>query len=61
MVARSGDYALALKGNQKVLRKNVAELFDSPPKPEKIYVHQGVGKGHGCAERRMASICHDVG
>ncbi len=61
VVARSGDYALALKGNQETLHADVAEYFDHPPKPEKVFVHQEVGKGHGRVERRTASVCHEVG
>ena len=61
VVARSGDYALALKGNQPTLHADVADYFDAPPKPEKIFVHQEVGKGHGRVERRTASVCHEVG
>ena len=61
VVARSGDYALALKGNQETLHGDVAEYFDNPPKPEKVIVHQEVGKGHGRVERRTASVCHEVG
>ena len=60
-VARSGDYALALKGNQETLQGDVVEYFDTPPKPEKVFVHQEVGKGHGRVERRTASVCHEVG
>ena len=46
VVARSGDYVLALKGNQEALHGDVADDFDNPPKPEKVFVHQEVGKGH---------------
>ena len=55
-VARSGDYALALKGNQETLHGDVAEYFDNPPKPEKVFVHQEVGKGHGRIPGQFAPV-----
>ena len=58
-VARSGDYAPALKGKQETLHGDVAEYFDNPPKPEKVFAHQEVGKGHGRVERRTARVCHE--
>lgn len=64
MVARSSDYALALKGNQKVLRKDVAELFDSPPKPEKSMYIKALAKATGApsgawpASATMSADCN---
>ena len=61
VVAQSGDYAPALKGNQETLHGDVAEYFDNPPNPEKVFVHQEVGRGNGRVERRTASVCYEVG
>ncbi len=60
IVARGGDYALALKGNQETLREDVAEYLDNPPESAELLSHQEVGKGHGRVERRTATVCHDV-
>ena len=60
IVARGGDYALALKGNQETLRADVAEYLDNPPESAELLSHQEVGKGHGRVERRTATVCHDV-
>ena len=61
IVARGGDYALALKGNQGTLHEDVAEYLDTPPESAELLSHQQVGKGHGRVEKRTATVCHDVG
>ena len=61
IVAKGGDYALALKGNQGTLHEDVAEYLDNPPESAELLSHQQVGKGHGRVERRTATVCHDVG
>ena len=60
IVAKGGDYALALKRNQGTLHEDVAEYLDTPPKSAEILSHQQVDKGHGRVERRTATVCHDV-
>ena len=60
IVAKGGDYALALKGNQGTLHEDVAEYLDNPPESAELLSHQQVGKGHGRVERRTATVCHDV-
>ena len=61
IVAKGGDYALALKRNQDGMREDVAEYLDNPPASAELLSHQQVGKGHGRVERRTATVCHDVG
>ena len=61
IVARDGDYALALKGNQGTLHEDVATYLDNPPESAKLLSHQQVGKGHGRVEKRTATVCHDIG
>ncbi len=60
IVAKGGDYALALKGNQGTLRADVEEYLDNPPASAKLLSHQQVDKGHGRVEKRTATVCHDV-
>ena len=60
IVAKGGDYALALKGNQGTLRADAAEYLDNPPESAELLSHQQVGKGHGRVEKRTATVCHDV-
>ena len=60
IVAKGGDYALALKGNQGTLREDVEEYLDNPPESAKLLSHQQVDKGHGRVEKRTATVCHDV-
>ena len=45
IVAKGGDYALALKGNQETLRADVSEYLDNPPESAKLLSHQQVDKG----------------
>ena len=61
IVARGGDYALALKRNQGTLHEDVATYLDSPPASAELLSHQQVGKGHGRVEKRTATVCHDIG
>ena len=60
IVAKGGDYALALKGNQGTLHEDVATYLDSPPASAELLSHQQVDKGHGRVEKRTATVCHDV-
>ena len=61
IVAKGGDYALALKRNQGAMHADVAEYLDNPPKSAELLSHQQVDKGHGRVETRTATVCHDVG
>ena len=60
IVAKGGDYALALKGNQGTLHEDVATYLDNPPASAELLSHQRVDKGHGRVEKRTATVCHDV-
>ena len=60
IVARGGDYALALKRNQGSLHEDVATYLDTPPASAELLSHQQVGKGHGRVEKRTATVCHDI-
>ena len=60
IVAKGGDYALALKGNQRTLHEDVTTYLDSPPASAELLSHQQVDKGHGRVEKRTATVCHDV-
>ena len=61
IVAKGGDYALALKGNQGSLHEDVKLYLDDPTRQGDFLTHQEVDKGHGRVERREAAVCHDVG
>ncbi len=61
IVAKGGDYALALKGNQGTLHEDVATYLDNPPASAELLSHQRVDKGHGRVEKRTATVCHDAG
>ena len=60
IVAKGGDYALALKRNQGTLHEDVATYLDNPPASAELLSHQRVDKGHGRVEKRTATVCHDV-
>ena len=60
IVAKGGDYALALKRNQDGLHEDVSEYLDNPPESAKLLSHQELDKGHGRVEKRTATVCHDV-
>ena len=61
IVAKGGDYALALKGNQGSLHEDVKLFLDDPARQGDFLTHQELDKGHGRVERREAAVCHDVG
>ena len=61
IVAKGGDYALALKRNQDGTYEDVAEYLANPPESAELLSHQQLDKGHGRVERRTATVCHDVG
>ena len=61
VVAKGGDYVLALKGNQETLHEDVKLYLDDPARQEDFPSHQEVGKDHGRVEQRTASVCHDIG
>jgi predicted transposase YbfD/YdcC len=60
IVDQGGDYALALKGNQGMLHKDVSTFLDDPA-AEAITIHTTVDAGHGRIETRAATISTSIG
>jgi len=60
IVARGGDYLLALKANWPVLHQDVAEFFDNPPKDMLELEHQTTDGDHDRIEERHHTVCHKV-
>jgi predicted transposase YbfD/YdcC len=58
IVAKKGDYVLALKGNQPGLSQNI-QLFINEP-ATKTVVYEEVNGDHGRLERRTLTVCEDV-
>ncbi|MDP4025024.1 ISAs1 family transposase [Methylobacterium sp. NEAU 140] len=59
IVARGGDYLLALKGNRPATHDDVVRFFAAPG--DLIAdTHQTVDNDHGRLEHRRHSVCHDV-
>jgi len=60
VVARGGDYVLALKGNQGTLHADVGLFLDDPLLvPDSA--HTDVDGGHGRIETRTAMVSTDIG
>ena len=57
ILAKGGDYLLALKGNQKSLHNEVALFFDVA---HDLDTHTTTDADHGRIEIRHASVCHAV-
>ena len=61
ILARGGDYLLALKGNRPATFGEVEAFFAAPPPPEApVRTHQTVDGEHGRIETRRHAVCHDV-
>jgi predicted transposase YbfD/YdcC len=60
IVARGGDYLLALKANRPVLHQDVVEFFDRPPKDMLEAEHHTTDGDHGRIEERHHVVCHKV-
>lgn len=60
IIARGGDYVLALKDNQPSLHADVRLLLDDPQAPPDS-VHESVDGDHRRIETRRAEVLHDVG
>jgi predicted transposase YbfD/YdcC len=60
IVARGGDYLLALKGNRPVTHADVAAFFDDPPAQMIREAHVTTDADHGRIEERRHLVCHDV-
>ena len=61
VLAKGGDYVLALQGNQRALHEDVKQQLDHPPEDGTIFSHREVDAGHGRVETRTARITHDLG
>jgi predicted transposase YbfD/YdcC len=61
IVAKGGDYLLALKGNRPVLRDDVAAFFADPPPGTIEEPFETVDADHGRLERRRHRVSHEVG
>jgi len=60
IIAKDGDYALALKGNQGALHDDVRYHMADPEYAEKMLCFKDVDKDHGRIEIREAVVCHDI-
>lgn len=60
IVARGGDYLLALKGNRPALFADVAAFFADPPTDMTLSAHTTTDADHGRLEERRHSVCHDT-
>lgn len=60
IVARGGDYLLALKANRPVLHRDVGDFFDDPPQEMLEPEHCTTDGDHGRVEERRHVVCHDV-
>lgn len=61
IVARGGDYLLALKANWPLLQKEVEAFFADPPPNLLKEPFETTDNDHGRLERRRHLVCHDVG
>lgn len=60
IVARGGDYLLALKGNRPALFADVAAFFADPPADMILPGHVTTDADHGRIEERRHSVCHSA-
>jgi len=60
ILARGGDYLLALKENRPVLHADVERFFADAPK-DAVATLQTTDGDHGRLEIRKHTVCHDVG
>jgi predicted transposase YbfD/YdcC len=61
IVARGGDYLLALKGNRPALFRDVVDFFADPPADMIEPPHVTTDADHGRIEERRHSVCHSTG
>ena|SRR3990167_3688452 len=64
IVAKEGNYVIALKGNQGTLHQDVKDFFELETKTGfqeiEIEEHQTIEKGHGRLETRHYVLCNDI-
>ena len=59
IVAKGGDYLLALKANRPATHDDVVRFFEDPA-GQPLDTHETIDNDHGRLERRRHSVCHDV-
>jgi predicted transposase YbfD/YdcC len=60
ILARGGDYRLALKANRPATLADVAAFFADPP-PGMVETRETTDGDHGRIEVRRHAVCHEVG
>ena len=60
IVARGGDYLLALKGNRPATHADVAAFFADPPPGMTAEPYETTDNDHGRLEIRRHTVCHEV-
>ena len=60
IVARGGDYLLALKGNRPATHDDVAAFFADPPPGMTAEPYETTDNDHGRLETRRHTVCHEV-
>lgn len=60
IVARGGDYLLALKANRPALHQDVVAFFADPPSDLIEPPHEIVAGDHGRIEERRHVVCHQI-
>ena len=60
IVARGGDYLLALKGNRPALFADVVAFFADPPTDMTLSAHTTTDADHGRIEERRHRVCHNT-
>jgi len=57
VLARGGDYLLALKANRPALHEEVARFFEDPPE-NAVSWFETIDSGHGRIKARRHAVCH---
>ena len=60
-VGKGGNFVMALKGNQKTLRKDAEDWMEDPEAAKEMLSHQELGHGHGHIETRTATVSCGIG
>ncbi len=60
IVARGGDYLLALKANRPALHRDVVDFFDNPPPDMLEPEYRTIDGDHDRIEARRHVVCHTV-
>jgi len=60
ILAKGGNYAISLKGNQGTLHDNVKTWFENPPYPDEIQTYKQTEKNRGRFEKRTCSVTDTI-